>query len=86
MGPDKHSGSVMSIIKHNMPLLARHEGTWAGTYRFITPELELLDQYAFRIKVMFPYDGRGGITYRQESFYAWPDGREEELIFEARVG
>ena len=74
----------MSIIKQNMPLLARHEGTWAGTYRFITPQLEVLDEYAFRINVMFPDDGKGGITYRQESFYSWRDGREEELIFEAQ--
>ena len=74
----------MSIIKQNMPLLARHEGTWAGTYRFITPQLELLDEYTFRINVMFPDDGKGGITYRQESFYTWPDGREQALIFEAQ--
>ncbi len=74
----------MSIIKQKMPLLARHEGTWAGTYRFITPHLELLDEYEFRINVLFPDDRSGGITYRQESFYSWPDGRSEELIFEAQ--
>ena len=67
-----------------MPLLARHEGTWEGTYRVITPRLELLQQYQFRINVMFPDDGQGGITYRQESFYTWPDGKEEALIFEAQ--
>ena len=44
----------MSIIKHNMPLLARHEGTWEGTYRFITPQLELLDEYDFRIQRAVP--------------------------------
>lgn len=74
----------MSIIKAKMPLLARHEGTWAGTYRFITPHMEINDQYDFRINVKFPDDGKGGITYRQESFYTWPDGRTHELIFEAQ--
>ena len=74
----------MSVIKEKMPVLARHEGTWAGTYRFITPQLELLDQYDFRINVLFPDDGNGGITYRQESFYTWPDGRSNELTFEAQ--
>ncbi len=74
----------MSIIKQNMPLLARHEGIWVGTYRFITPQLKLLDQYDFRIKVSFPDDGKGGITYRQESNYTWPDGREQELSFDAQ--
>lgn len=73
----------MSIIKQNMPLLARHAGTWAGTYRFVTPQLELVDQYDFRINVLFPEDGKGGITYRQESYYTWPDGRTDELTFDA---
>jgi hypothetical protein len=76
----------MSIIKREMPLLARHAGVWAGTYRFITPQLELLDQYDFRIRVSFPDDDDGGITYRQESHYTWPDGREYELTFEAQYG
>jgi hypothetical protein len=75
----------MSIIKAKMPLLARHEGTWEGTYRFITPQLAVLDQYDFRINVRFPEDGRGGVTYRQESFYRWPDGRRQELVFEAQL-
>ena len=74
----------MSIIKREMPLLARHAGTWAGTYRFVTPELELLDRYDFRIDVSFPDDNDGGITYRQQSYYSWPDGRREELTFEAQ--
>jgi hypothetical protein len=73
----------MSIIKAKLPLLARHEGTWAGTYRFITPQLEIRDQYDCCINVKFPDDGRGGVTYRQESFYTWPDGRTHELVFEA---
>ena len=55
----------------------------AGTYRFISPQLELLDQYDFRIRVSFPDDAEGGRTYRQESHYTWPDGREQYLEFEA---
>jgi hypothetical protein len=74
----------MSIIKREMPLLARHAGVWAGTYRFITPQLEPVDQYDFRIRVSFPDDAAGGITYRQESHYSWPDGREQDLTFEAQ--
>jgi hypothetical protein len=66
--------SAMSIIKARLPLLARHEGIWEGTYRFITPQLAVNDQYDFRITVSFPDDGQGGITYRQESAYRWSDG------------
>ncbi len=73
----------MSLIKTKLPLLARHEGVWAGTYRFITPQMKLLDQYDFRIQVSVPNDAQGGITYRQDSFYTWPDGRTQDLSFEA---
>jgi hypothetical protein len=74
----------MSVIREMMPLLARHEGVWKGTYRFVTPQLELLDQYDFKIIVSFPDDAQGGITYRQESHYTWLDGREQQLDFEAQ--
>jgi hypothetical protein len=73
----------VSIIEKEMPLLARHQGVWEGTYRFVTPQLELLDQYDFRIRVSFPDDEHGGITYRQESHYTWADGREQQLDFDA---
>ena len=74
----------MSIIKEKMPVLARHEGAWKGTYRFITPHLEVLDQYDFDIEVSFPDDEDGGITYRQLSHYTWPDGRTGDIDFEAQ--
>ncbi len=74
----------MSIIRTKLPLLARSEGLWEGTYRFVTPQLQLLEQYDFRIRISFPSDGQGGITYRQESDYTWPDGRTQSLAFEAQ--
>lgn len=74
----------MSIIKSNMPVLARHEGVWEGTYRFITPHLQVVDQYDFHIEVSFPDDSHGGITYRQLSHYDWPDGRTGDIDFEAQ--
>lgn len=73
----------MSQIKDAMPVLARHEGVWEGTYRFITPQLEILDQYDFHIEVSFPDDGKGGITYQQLSHYTWPDGRKGAIDFVA---
>lgn len=73
----------MSVIKQNMPVLARHEGIWEGTYRFITPHLQVVDQYDFHIEVSFPDDTRGGTTYRQLSKYTWPDGRTGAIDFEA---
>ncbi|MCB2107992.1 MAG: DUF3598 family protein [Rhodobacteraceae bacterium] len=73
-----------SKIRMGMPLLVRHEGTWEGTYTYITPEMKVNDKYDFRINVKFPEDEHGGVTYRQESFYTWPDGRTRDLMFEAQ--
>ena len=56
---------------------------WEETYRFITPHLQVVDQYDFRIDVFFPEDGKDGITYRQLSHYDWPDGRTGDIDFEA---
>lgn len=74
----------MSIIKTNMPVLARHEGIWEGTYRFITPHLQVVEQHDFHIEVSFPDEGQGGITYRQLSHYDWPGGRTGDIDFEAQ--
>lgn len=73
------------LIRDHLPLLARHEGVWAGTYSFVTPGLEVLDRYDFRIRVSFPEDGKGRRTYRQESDYRWPDGRTQSLVFEGEL-
>lgn len=69
-------------VPNAIPLLARHMGRWVGTYRFIKPDLTLLDQYDFDILVELP-EGEPGCHYRQTSSYTWPDGRADRLVFEA---
>ena len=64
-----------------IPLLARHAGVWQGTYRHIRPDLSVIDQHDFRITVEFPEDG--SCHYRQSSHYWWPDGRTDDIVFEA---
>jgi hypothetical protein len=73
------------LIGERLPLLARHEGVWVGTYTFVTPSLEVLDRYDFRIRASFPEDGQGRRTYRQESDYRWSDGRTQSLAFEGAL-
>ncbi|RMF96129.1 MAG: hypothetical protein D6727_09090 [Gammaproteobacteria bacterium] len=63
------------------PLIARNAGRWDGTYRFVRPNGELLEQYDFRIRVSLSRDNAR--AYRQESHYRWPDGRTRALVFEA---
>lgn len=77
--------SVASLIKSRIPLLGRGGGSWAGTYTFITPQMEVLDRYAFRTRSSFPDDGQGGITYRLESEYTWPDGRTQRQSFDGHL-
>jgi hypothetical protein len=71
----------MKQIRTALPLLVRHEGVWAGRYRFVAPDLTLLDTHEFRIRVSFPDD----VTYRQESDYRWDDGRTQSLLFEGTL-
>lgn len=77
--------AAKSLIRGRLPLLAMGEGVWAGRYRFIKPDLTLIDAYEFRIEVDFPEDDLGGVTYRQSSAYRWDDGAAREVMFEGRL-
>ena len=68
-------------VRDAMPLLAKHEGTWRGTYRHVKPDLSLIDEHEFRILVELPTDGT--CAYRQTSHYWWQNGKTEDRIFEA---
>jgi Lon protease-like protein len=63
-----------------MPLLARHAGIWEGEYTHIAPDRTVQDQHVFRILVELPEQGP---AYRQASHYWWPDGRTQQLVYEA---
>lgn len=71
----------MNHLKTDMPVLYKHLGKWSGTYRFVDTQYELLDQYDFIIDCEFPDEGT--VAYRQTSQYFWPDGRQQQLCFEA---
>lgn len=76
----------MNIIQKEMPVLYRHRGQWQGTYRFIDTECQILDQYDFVIDCDFPEpepNRQHKVAYRQTSYYSWPDGRQQQLCFEA---
>ena len=68
-------------IYEGLPLIALNEGRWDGTYRFVRPNGELVDEYDFRIRVSLSTDNAR--AYRQDSHYRWPDGRTAVLVFEA---
>jgi hypothetical protein len=68
-------------IREEMPLLARHEGKWAGTYKFVDPSGKIIDEHRSELTCSFPTDGE--YPYWQTNHYTWDDGREETIEFPA---
>ncbi|MEQ8463093.1 DUF3598 family protein [Coleofasciculus sp. E1-EBD-02] len=69
----------MSNIKHEMPLLARHEGDWEGTYIVVDLQGTVLDQHKSNLSCQFPNEG--SYDYYQINRYHWSDGKQEEHQF-----
>jgi hypothetical protein len=68
-------------IREDMPLLARHEGVWDGTYTYYNAAGEKIDEHKSRLLCRFP-DG-GEYPYHQTNYYRWDDGRAEVRDFPA---
>ena len=69
-------------IKEDMPLLARHEGVWDGTYTYYNAAGEKVDEHASRLFCRFLGDDAPA-PYHQTNHYTWPDGRKEVRDFPA---
>lgn len=68
-------------IKDEMPLLARHEGEWKGTYTVVDREGKITDSHASHLTCSFPTEGE--FPYHQTNRYTWDDGKTEEIQFPA---
>ncbi len=68
-------------VREEMPLLARHEGQWVGTYTFIDTAGNIIDKHASRLTCSFPTEGE--FPYFQTNSYTWEDGRTEAIEFPA---
>lgn len=71
----------MTNIREAMPLLARHEGVWEGTYRYYDASGTMIDEHASRLFCRFPDEGPH--PYHQTNHYTWADGRTEVRDFPA---
>lgn len=69
----------MSNIREGMPVLARHEGHWVGTYTFIDTTGKILDSHESHLSCQFPENGTH--PYYQINRYKWSDGKQEEHEF-----
>ena len=68
-------------IREEMPILARHEGVWDGTYSYYNAAGDLIDRHASRLFCRFPDSGPH--PYHQTNHYTWADGRTEVREFPA---
>jgi hypothetical protein len=71
----------MTNIREAMPILARHEGVWEGTYTYFNAANEKVDEHASRLFCRFPDEGP--FPYHQTNHYTWGDGRTEVREFPA---
>ncbi len=69
-------------LKRLMPLLARHEGVWEGTYRYYDRSGNLTDVHDSRLICRFPDTGP---PYHQTNHYRWNNGKRETRDFPATV-
>lgn len=60
-------------FSERMPLLARHEGVWDGTYSYFDHNNNKIDEHASRL--LCRMTGKDDIPYHQTNHYTWPDGR-----------
>ncbi|MCC5660167.1 DUF3598 family protein [Nostoc sp. XA010] len=69
----------MSNIREGMPVLARHEGDWVGTYTLVDTTGKILDSHESHLSCQFPENGPH--PYYQINRYKWSDGKQEEHEF-----
>ena len=68
-------------FREEMPLLARHEGVWDGTYSYFNAANEKVDEHASRL--LCRITGKDDIPYHQTNHYRWADGKYETRDFPA---
>ncbi|MGB7370070.1 DUF3598 domain-containing protein [Erythrobacter sp.] len=71
----------MTDFAKKMPLLARHEGVWDGTYTYFDASDRQVDQHASRL--LCRITGDEDVPYHQTNHYTWPDGKTEMRDFPA---
>ncbi|MCM0589328.1 MAG: DUF3598 family protein [Gloeotrichia echinulata IR180] len=69
----------MSTIREEMPVLARHEGDWVGTYIVVDTAGKIIDNYESHLTCQFPENET--YSYYQINRYKWADGKQEEHQF-----
>lgn len=69
----------MVDLKAEMPVMARHEGEWDGTYTYVDLDGKILDNHRAQLSCSFPKEGK--FPYYQINKYTWKNGKIEEIHF-----
>ena len=69
----------MNDFAKAMPLLARHEGVWDGTYTYFNDRNEKIDEHASRLLCRITGDDE--TPYHQTNHYTWPTAGRKCAIF-----
>lgn len=68
----------MASFREEMPVFARHEGDWMGTYTLVDLQGNILDRHESHLTCEFPTEG---VHYYQTNRYTWSNGKKEEYKF-----
>ena len=71
----------MPSIEQEMPLLARHLGTWEGTYTHMDADSNIIDKHDSVLECLKDENGQ----YQQTNHYIWADGKKESIHFPATI-
>ena len=74
--------TTTETIREGMPVLARHEGEWAGVYVDLDADGHEVRRADSHLSCLFPPEG--GVDYHQINRYNWDDGTYEENHFPAQ--
>ena len=71
----------MTDLRSEMPILARNEGVWDGTYAYFNAQDELIDKHKSRL--ICRITGDEDVPYHQTNHYTWDDGKTDIRDFKA---
>ncbi|MDX2141973.1 MAG: DUF3598 family protein [Rhodospirillaceae bacterium] len=68
-----------AMVRAQLPVLARHEGVWEGTFRRYDPKGDKLAEFKARIVTRLYGDERMPKIYHQTNTYFLPDGKTQVI-------
>ncbi|MBT4741029.1 MAG: hypothetical protein HOO09_11655, partial [Rhodospirillaceae bacterium] len=66
-------------VRERLPVLARHEGVWDGTFRRVDADGQIVEEFQSRIIKRFLPDEFWPMIYHQTNIYDLPDGTKQVI-------